>query len=123
MRGGDWSCSCSVVIAESRGSAEVVETGEGGSGSKGGIIVVDSEVEKGLCSSWEEKEAHGSGEPDLCCAKGFSNGSSPRARFEGGSRSSNPSILKFARRQISGFESPEDGLTPGVQTGGFRGKQ
>lgn len=119
------SCSCS-VIAESRGPPEVVETGEGGSGSKDEVIVIGSEVEKGLCSSWEENEAHGSGEPDLCCAKGFSNGLSSRARFEGVSRSSNPSILKYACGQISDLESPEDApisLSSGVRTGGFRGKQ
>ena len=98
VRGGDGARSSgSVVITESRGSVEAVETGEGGSGSK---VLVDSEFEKGLCSSWEVKEAHGSGEPDLGCANGFSNGLSSRARLEGASKSSNPSILKCAHRQM-----------------------
>ena len=108
MRGGDGACSGSIVIAESRGSVEVGEMGEVGSGAKGEATVVGSGLEKGLCSSWEEKEAHGSGEPDLCCANGFSKGSSPRARFEGESRSSNPSILKYGRFQMSGPESQKD---------------
>jgi len=104
----------------------VVETGEGGSGSEAGAMVTGSELEKGLCSSWEEKEAHGSGEPDLCCAKGFSNGLSSRARLEGASRSSNPSILKHAGRQISSLESQKDvrvSLSLGGRTSGFCGKQ
>jgi hypothetical protein len=93
VRGGDGACtSGSVAIAESRGSVVRAETGDGGSGSKAGAGAVDSELEKGLCSSWEVKEAHGSGELDLCCANGFSNGLSSRARLEGASRSSNPSI-------------------------------
>ena len=82
--------------------------GKGRSGSKAKAAVVGSELEKGLCSSWEAKEAHGSGEPDLCCANGFSNGLSSRARLEGASRSSNPSILKRVRRQISSFGSRGD---------------
>ena len=95
------------MIAESRGSVKVAETGEGSSGSNGGAVAVGSELEKGLCSSWDAKEAHGSGEPDLCCANGFSNGLSSKARLEGASRSSNPSILEHARCQISSFDSQE----------------
>jgi len=121
VRGGDGTCSSgSVVITESKGSVEVVEveTGEGGSGSKVGMAAVDPGLEKGLCSSWEAKEAHGSGEPDLCCANGFSNGLSSRARFEGVSKSSNPSILGRVRRQISSLESQRDVRVLGTRTGG-----
>ena len=108
VRGGDGTCSSgSAVTAESRGSVKVVETGERGSGSKAGAVVVGSELEKGLCSSWEVKEAHGSGEPDLCCANGFSNGLSSRARLEGASKSSNSSILKHACHQMSSLELQE----------------
>ena len=55
VRGGDGKCSSgSVVMAESRGSVKVVETGEKGSGSKAGTLVAGSELEKGLWSSWGE---------------------------------------------------------------------
>ena len=100
--------SDSVGITEPKGSVNVGEAGEGDSGSKVGTVAVDPELEKGLCSIWEAKEAHGSGEPDLCWANGFSNGLSSRARLEGESKSSNPSILGRAHRQISGLESQRD---------------